>query len=350
MKTITPPPSRATHAAYSHPEPEERFVALDVVVDSEASASSARAGSFHLIDPDLRDALDAWIKRNDLSRSAAGRRLGFPDGTAVSKYLGDKFDRDPAPFEARLREVLAAEQRQRHFGGSLIRTNVVEKLAAFVDRIRQTSNCGVFSGEAGVGKTVAVAAYLQANPTAVAVTVNALQNDARGVKQLLWTAAGGPDQHNRPHYDWLVAKLGGSNRPILIDQAQLLGSGGRAMLFSLHDDTGCPLIFVGNPQILDQVARSDQHHSRAPKHVHAGLKDPKRIVRAMIAQHLDDPGQVIDLALAVVSKPFGGHLRALSHLLADMRVLMELPANADDPRGCFLKALASSIDHKDLAA
>ena len=74
------------------------------------------------------------------------------------------------------------------------------------------------------------------------------------------------------------------------------------------------------------------------------------MARAMIAYHLDDPDQVLDLALAVVAKPLGGHLRALSHLLAEMRVLMELPANADDPRGCFLKALAASIDHKNLSA
>lgn len=348
MKTIVPSPSRTTHAARSHPETEERLIALDGGIEDEAPAT--RRTAFRPTNPELRAELDAWIERNGYTREEAGKALGFKDSTAVSKYIGDKFDRDPEKFEKALREVLAHEKRARHFGGKIIRTNVVEKLAVFVDRIRQTSTCGVFSGEAGIGKTVGVGAYLEDNTTALAITVNALQNDARGVKQLLWGAANGPGRHNLPHYDWIVDKLAGSNRPILVDNAQRLGGGGRAVLFDLHDRTGCPLVFIGNPQILDQVARSDQEHSRTPKHSHADLKEPRRVALAMIAQYLDEPGQVLDLALAVVEKPYGGHLRALAHLLADMRVLMELPANADDPRGCFLKALASSIDHKDLSA
>lgn len=333
-KTITP--SRARHES-------------TLEVDLPEPVITKRSG-FRTTDPDLRDQLAAWIDRNDITRIEAGKALGFPDGTAVSKYLGNKYDRDPIPFENRLREVLAAETRSRHFGGKVLKTNVVEKLCVFADRIRQTGTCGVFSGEAGIGKTVGISAYIDANPTAIAITINALQNDSRGVKQLLWSALSGPDNYNLSHYDWIVAKIQGSNRPIIIDNAQRLAASGRAFLFDLHDLTGCPELFIGNPQILDQISRSDQEHSRVPKHVHAELKEPKRVTRAMIAQHLEDPDQIIDLALQVVSKERGGHLRALNHLLADMRVLMELPANAQDPRGCFLKALAASIDHKSLAA
>ena len=316
---------------------------------TDADADDSRRDGFRVTDPELRAELAAWISRQGYSREAAGRALGFPDGTAVSKYLNDKFDRDPGGFEARLRDQLSAEKRARHYGGRVIPTNVVQKLAVFVDRIRQTSTCGVYTGEAGIGKTVAVGAYLEANPTALGITVNALQNDAKGVKQLLWAAAAGPAHYNQPHYDWLVEKLRHSNRSILVDQAQHLGAGGRAFLFGLHDITSCPLVLVGNPQILAQVARCDQEHSRTPKHVHAELKSPEKVARAMIAQHLEDPAEILDLALAVVAKPYGGHLRALAHLLADMRVLMELPANSQDPRGCVLKALAASIDHRQLA-
>jgi DNA transposition AAA+ family ATPase len=313
------------------------------------SADPERRADWRATDPALRGELAAWIERQGYSREAAGHALGFPDGTPVSKYLGDKFDRDPGPFEKRVREALAAERRARHYGGKVISTNVVQKLAVFIDRIRQTSTCGVFSGEAGIGKTVAIGAYLADNPTALSITVNSIQSDARGVKQLLWAAAEGPAGYNRPHYDWLAGKLRSGSRPILVDQAQHLGGGGRAFLFGLHDLTGSPIIFVGNPDILAQIARSDQEHSRTPKHCPAELKDPKRVASAMIAQHLDDPGVILDLALAVVAKPLGGHLRALSHLLADMRVLMEHPSNAGDPRGCFKKALAASIDHASLA-
>lgn len=333
-KTILP--SRARHESILEADAPEPVI-------------TKRSG-FQTINPDLRDQLDAWIERNSLSRIEAGKALGFPDGTAVSKYLGNKYDRDPVAFERRLREVLAAETRSRHFGGKVIKTNVVEKLAAFIDRIRQTGTCGIFTGEAGIGKTVSINPYLEANPTAIAITINALQNDARGVKRLLWSVLAGPDKYNLCHYDWIIAKIQGSNRPIIVDNAQRLGAGGRALLFDLHDRTGCPIIFIGNPLILDQISHNDQEHSRVPKHVVAELKEPKRVTRAMIAQHLEDPDQILDLALQVVSKDRGGHLRALAHLLADMRVLMELPANAQDPRGCFLKALAASIDHKSLAA
>lgn len=336
MSTKVIIPSRARHESRLADEPGEP------VITTRATG--------RVIDPEIRGQMAEWIERNSFTRAEAGRALGFPDATAVSKYLNDRYDRDPAQIEARFREVLAAEKRSRHFGGKVIKTNVVEKFAVFVDRIRQTSACGVFSGEAGIGKTVAISDYIQANPTAVAITANAFQNDARGVKQLLFAATYVPPKFSGNHYDFLVSAYKGTGRPIIVDNAQRLGSGGRSLLFDLHDATGCPLIFVGNPEILAQVARNDQQHSRVPKHVDAALKDPRRVARAMITQHIENPDEVIDLALAVVSKPFGGHLRALAHLLADMRVLMELPANANDARGCFLKALAASIDHKALSS
>lgn len=334
--TITPSKSLTTSAAHSHPEAEER--------------QAKRAAKTWPVKSDLVMRLRAYQSSEGLTNIDLGRRLGYPDGTVVSKYFGDqKMDRDPSDFERRGEFLLTASLLRRHFEGEIIETNVVKKVAVFIDRCRAIGKPGIFTGEAGIGKTVGIDAYLAHDPTAVGITADVIRNDARGVMGLLWQASGAWGQSNEPRMQRLVAKYKGSRRPIIVDGAQQLGAGGRAFLFDFHDATGCPPVLFGNPVIHDQVARVDQHHSRTYLAGSAELEDQERVVRAIVSHYLDDPEAVLDLALLVVARARGGHLRTLENLLTATRVLMELPANASNPRGCFEKALSYSVIHRDLA-
>jgi len=311
------------------------------------SAATADLPVYQSINGDLRDQLFKFKEATGDTNSGVGRKLGYPDGTAVSKYLNDKFDRDPQEFESRLLDLLKTESRRRAHVGEIYGSSVINQAAAFFDTVRHTNTVGVFHSPAGLGKSTAILAYLEANPTAVLLTANASQNDATGIRQLFWAAVDHRGHSpSQPRWDFLIQKFTGSGRLIIVDNAQRIASTGRDFLFDFRDATGCPIVMVGNPAILNRVAGNDQQFSRTLMEHEATLKDPNGVAKKIIDAHTDDGETIYDLALPIVRRPGGGHLRSLIMTLTAMREFLDLPAVAGDTRKAFSFALAKSIHHR----
>lgn len=331
MPASTILPSRGrTHAANSHPEAEEREGRV----------------KFRAINHALRDQLESF-KNQGAGRTnlELGKMLGFPDGTAVSKYLGDKYDRDPADIEKRLADLFQAEERKLlNVAGEVIETSVVRQFAAFANAVRRSNSVGVFHSDAGLGKTTSIVDYVGKNPLAVALTANAIQNDAKGLKQLLWESVSKSGYiTNQSRWSFLVERFKGSGRPIIIDNAQRLIGSGRDFAFDFRDATGCPLILSGNPSILTRIAGNDQQFSRTLMEHEATLKDIDAIARQIIDAHTPHGAEIYDLALAVAKRKGGGYLRALVLALAAMR---EFEKPGTSAREAFESALAKNVHHK----
>lgn len=333
MKTIIPSQSRATtHAALSHPEAEER-----------------ERARFWAIDAELRNQLEAYKATHGDSNQTLGRKLGFPDGTAVSKYLNNKMDRDPSDFESKVADLLRMDARMQAIGsgsGEILETSVIRQAANFFDTVRRAGAVGVLHSPAGLGKTTAIAAYVKANPTAVPICANAAQSDAKGVRQLLWGAV---DHRSydpcSSRWDYLVSKFAGTQRLLIVDNAQRLAGSGRDCLFDFRDQTGIPMVLVGNPSILQRVALNDQQFSRTLMEHEATLKTPAQVARAIVDLHTDRGEEIYDLAERVVRVRGGGYLRSLVMTLLAMREMEQLAGG--DIRKSFEAALAKSIHHKN---
>jgi DNA transposition AAA+ family ATPase len=334
MKTILPSKGR-THAANSHPEAEDRQGPED-------------RSKFWQTNADLREQLEGLKAKGDTNVSI-GKKLGYPDGTVVSKYLNDRMDRDPAEFEGRLADYVAAESRRTlAVHGEVIRTSVVRQFATFADAVRRSNAVGVFHSPAGLGKTTAIADYLEKNPTAIGVCANAAQNDATGVRQLFWAATSHRGYlANRSRWDFLVDKFKGSGRLIVVDNAQRLIGSGRDWLFDFRDATGCPMVLVGNPAILSRVAGSDQQFSRTLMEHEATLKEVESVVRQIVDAHTGDGESIYDLCYPIAKRKGCGHLRSLVMTLTAMREFVN--PDEPDPRRAFEAALAKSIHHKHAA-
>ncbi|HRQ88146.1 MAG TPA: hypothetical protein PLA50_05075, partial [Bacteroidia bacterium] len=152
MKTITPSRSRTTHAALSHPEAEER-------------------GKYWPVNESLRDQLATYKDARADSNQSLGRKLGYPDGTAVSKYLNGKMDRDPSDLESKAADLLRMDARRQTLGtADILDTSVVRQVARFCDVVRAASAVGVLHSPAGLGKTTGIASYAEASPTAVVIS------------------------------------------------------------------------------------------------------------------------------------------------------------------------------------
>lgn len=333
MQVITPSKSRSTLAAHNHPETDER--------------GTSDRSRYREINPSIREQFESFRDASGNTNVTLGKKLGYPDGTAVSKYISNKYDRDPADIEDRIVDLLKNESRRRAQGGSIFATSVINQADSFFDSVQRTNTVGVFHSPAGLGKSTAIVAYLEKHPTAVLLTANAAQNDATGIRQLFWGSVNHRGYCNgQARWDYLVEKFAGSGRLIIVDNAQRIASTGRDFLFDFRDATGCPIVLVGNPAILQRVAQNDQQFSRTVKEHEAVLRDPAKITKQIIDAHMDDGDLIYDLAFPIVKRPGKGHLRSLVMTLTSMTEFLDHPDFHGDPRKAFLAALSTSIHHK----
>lgn len=339
--------------ANSHPEREER-----------EPVKARKAVKAYEINPSIQARLEAYKRDHpEETNVSIGRRLGYPDGTVVSKYLLtgkakgreeggiNTYDRDPSDIEGKLADFFRAEERMKLLDcGEILATSVVRQCANFYDEVRQAFTVGVLHAPAGIGKSTASLAYVEENPTTMLLSANAAQCDARGVRQLMWAQVETRGMAgNVPRWQHLIAAFKGSGRLIIVDNAQRLERSGRDFLFDFMDETGCPLVLQGNPEIKDRVRRNDQQHSRTLMEYTPTLKNVEAVVRDYLALRTDRGPEIQDLAVEVVRRKAGGHLRALRNLLMLAELLQRDPKAGGDFRKAFEKAMALSIAHKHAA-
>lgn len=340
--------------ANSHPEREER-----------EPAKARKAVKAYEINPSIQARLEAYKREHpEETNVSIGRRLGYPDGTVVSKYLltgkaksreeggVNAYDRDPSDIERKLLDFFRAETRMQMLDcAEILATSVVKQCANFYDEVRQGRFVGVLHAPAGLGKSTAALAYVEANPTTMLLSANAAQCDARGVRQLMWAQVETRGMAgNVPRWQHLIGAFKDSGRLIIVDNAQRLERSGRDLLFDFMDETGCPLVLQGNPEIKDRVRRNDQQHSRTLMEYSPTLKNVETVVREYLALRTDRGAEIQDLAVDVVKRKSGGHLRALRNLLMLAELLQGDPKSGGDFRKAFEKAMALSIAHKGGAA
>jgi DNA transposition AAA+ family ATPase len=150
--------------------------------------------------------------------------------------------------------------------------------------------------------------------------------------------------------DWLVERLRGSNRLIVIDNAHRMTRSALAWIFDFSDPveaggTGCPVALVGNPELLEKIAAKDQQFSRVGVLRPLKLTGARALADAMLQRLCPaHAGALLDLAERVVTER--GHLRALKkHLLLMPEFL---GAAGGDPRKAFLMAHTQVVSNYKL--
>ena len=264
---------------------------------------------------ELRERLAAFRSEGrdkPLSMDALGRMLGY-SGTVLSKYIGGVPEGDVDALEAKVADMLKAAARRGPSAVPPFDTTVTKTIHAVCVQARKTNDVALVSGPAGIGKTVACETYRAAHPTTLAVSVARWRRDDAGLAALLWDemeTAGWDGQRSRAAF--MAERLRGSDRLIIIDNAHRMAPAARAWLFDFHDSTGCPVVMVGNPEVLTAIRLNDQQFSRIGIHQVVGLE--RKHVSAYATLLVDalvpnPPAALYQLATAVAGER--GHLRAL---------------------------------------
>ncbi len=210
-------------------------------------------------------ALREYQDQRGLSQKALSTRLGVSTAYVSLAYKGAAFPGDATAFEDRVeslieQEALAARKKL------LVEVKdgfLVDTMSKFLTSIAATQDIGIIHSPAGWGKTCGIAKYAERDKLAVCVT--ALKGNA-GWKDIRRAVLEGQfaTRNRGENVAGLVSRLfRGSQRLLVIDNGHLLTESARQWLaYDWNEGTGCGVALVGNPEIVGQWQRNDQHSSR----------------------------------------------------------------------------------------
>lgn len=289
---------------------------------SAAAADTDQAG-LDARNADLIIALRTYQRAQGLTDSTKdldvlARRMGTSQ-TYLFRYLRGDFRGDLARFESRIRSFLDGDEVERAETNTTIISQdfIIGGMNSFLRQVKAHGFVGIGHGPAGRGKTFAAKLYAaQHSTTTIYLHVSVWQAGRHDITRAIARAM----QLTRPAKgqsldDALVAKLVGSDRLIIIDNAHRLTEGARRWLADFWDIAQVPIALIGNPEIEQQWARNDQHGSRVGLHrdVTLDLVRSERCTAKATAGHLlrlhlpeaaDVPEVVADAAQAI--QAFGG--------------------------------------------
>ena len=262
--------------------------------------------------------LQNYITEHGISQGAVARGIG-KSAAVVSQYLQNKYNGDVEAIDV-LVEGWLLNQRER---ANDIFNQLSYTYSATARRIEEVIRLAhvegetvVLYGQAGLGKTSALAAYIKKNPDAILVD----SDPSFTAKVLLSNLANkvGAESRGSLHVliEGLISRLKNSGRVILVDEAENLPLRALECLRRIHDKTGIGLVLAGMPRLLVNLRGSNgelkQLYSRVAFRLDLGEKMPDAELEDIINQSLAniDAETVQELVIAA-----NGNTRRLAKLV-----------------------------------
>jgi hypothetical protein len=235
--------------------------------DAEQAITDARNANLIIALRQYQQAHNLTDAARDLRTLAS--RMGTSD-TYLFRYLKNDFKGSLAKFEEKLAAFLSSDHEAKVEANAEIIAQdfIVAGMKAFLRQVKAHGFIGVGHGPAGRGKTYAAKLYAAQHPT-TAIYLHATCWSC-GRHELTRSLARAMQLVRPPKGvnldEALVAKLGGSDRLVIIDNAHRLTEGARRWLADFWDTARLPIALIGNPEIERQWQRNDQHGSRVGLH------------------------------------------------------------------------------------
>lgn len=190
-------------------------------------------------------------------------------------------------------------------------TSISNKVYKLIEYCHIQGKIAVAYGDAGVGKTMAIKEYAKKHPDeSIVITVSPCFASITGVNDLIAEQLRIREKVARKIYSEAVAKLRGSNKVLIIDEAQHLTVRVINHLRCMSDESGIGIAFIGNDEIYLKMRGSGQAsyaqlYSRIAykEHITTNSITEKDISLLFEENHLDK--EVLALLLAISRTNYG---------------------------------------------
>lgn len=208
---------------------------------------------------------DHLLAVGEFTQSEAAKAMGLSNGTVSTwrrgKYAGDndRIEKLVSNFLSKFNEI-KRELKNYKKDFDFVETSVYRQIETGFTITDLRGEIRVAVGASGIGKTTAIK-HLQENDKTI-ILVEAYRGMQRN--RLLVKIANGAGWRLDGRFDdmftRLIARLEGTNRPIIIDEAEHLSIQGLDALRRINDFTGCPILLCGMPVLLKNLQEFQQDY------------------------------------------------------------------------------------------
>jgi len=218
----------------------------------------------------VRESLQAYLRETTgATQASIARQTGFAQ-SVISGFLGRRYNGDSAKVARQVEAVLglAAQRAAIPAAPGFKMTAIARAVMGLLDRCLVDCEFGIVTGDAGVGKTMALAHFVQLQPTSLLFRARKSDSSAQDMLRRLGPAAGIQTPKGRSGaLDALIGGLSGTGRLLIIDEGQRISDDGLECLRDLHDEARVGIVLAGNATVQERVygtgtAAFSQHYSR----------------------------------------------------------------------------------------
>lgn len=272
------------------------------------------------VDAVLRERLSALRDTPGWSNNKLAKTIGC-NAAYIQLYIDNNFSGDLTAFERKLRDFFANESRRRASGVETVEGEIAQQIHTAFEIIRKTNDMGAVVAPSGEGKTRGVEAYVEKNPTVILYRTTAWSNDKQSVEAAMFEAVGRAGYDGRTKRAlFLVDKLRGSNRLIIVDDAHKLTRPALQWFCDFHEATQCPIGLIGLLELIGKLEDDTQRFSRTGYYEEVKTLDAKgnltvdhslikHLVKQLVPEANGEFQTLCDLCEQVAEK--NGHYRSV---------------------------------------
>lgn len=209
----------------------------------------------------MKEQILAYMREHNLSQSAFARKIMVSEST-MSQYMSGKYP-NPETVELKVKDLLEKDQLRQQVSDvqdiAFAMTSIAMNVISTLEYARLKRTITVIYGDAGVGKTRALEEWSNGKSDVHVLTAApALSNPKSFFKYLareLKTVRGG---HIDDLYMDICDRLKGSDKVIIIDEAQHLTLKTLENLRGIQETAGIALVLIGNETIYTKMVGRQQ--------------------------------------------------------------------------------------------
>ena len=270
---------------------------------------------------DIRRELKDFMEARGLSLRAVSRAVGFAPST-LSPWLNGTYGAINTTIDDNVRGFIDRQREITRFF-PFVMTSVAKRVFEVARIAHLDAEAGVCYGPSGVGKTEAVKEYARRNTDTILVEAD-LGHTAKALFSEIHQKLG-MDGFGTVHgmFEDIVARLRGSGRLIIVDEAEHLPYKALELVRRVHDKAATGILLSGMPRLI--------HNLRGRRGEYAQLYSRIGIAVRLDALREDDTKKILEASMphsnglwGVFHRTSQGNARTLRKLILRSRRVAEL--------------------------
>lgn len=197
----------------------------------------------------MNTTLNQFITDFGYSQSQIAAQLGKSPAT-INQYLNGKYKGDTSALDRAVAQLIERHKtKSQEVQTDFVPTPTAKRIIELCAVAHAVSDIYLLIGEAGLGKTMALKEYKENNAGVILLEVDPTYSPKVLLAQLCQTLSIINERTNHAMFDAVVEKLKGSQRLLIVDEAELLNTRSLEILRRIHDRTGIGVVLAGMPRL-----------------------------------------------------------------------------------------------------